>query len=143
MCISLVKHSAKSRPLHFYVFVQHLFNTKLFTELDSPQFVAAQPIHASAERGDWQVVVVDDQSGCQTWQISPTKSHFDGDLQIREETRTSQKEGKMSNQFSCYLLQRHMRECSGVERMDFKKKWSDGTSSKTFYLLAFPPSPIE
>ena len=36
-----------------------------------------------------------------------------------------------------------MRECSGVERMDLKKKWSDGTSSETFYLLAFPPSPIE
>lgn len=63
-------------------------------EFDSPQFVAAQSVHAGAERRDGQIVLVDDQPGRQARQVGPTPSHFDGNFEIREEARASQKEGK-------------------------------------------------
>jgi hypothetical protein len=63
-------------------------------EFDSPQFVAAQSVHAGAERRDGQIVLVDDQPGRQARQVGPTPSHFHGNFEIREEARTSQKEGK-------------------------------------------------
>lgn len=61
----------------------------MLAELDSTQFIAAQPIHASTKRGDWQVIVVDAESGRKTWQIDEEESGVDGNLQIGQTERQS------------------------------------------------------
>jgi len=70
-----------------------LFSFGFNIELNSTQFVIAQPFHASPERRDRQIIMVDDQPGRKTREICPSTSYLHGNIKVREETWTSQEEG--------------------------------------------------
>ena len=97
--------------------IEHLIEFAFFdlrVEFDTAQFVTAQSIHAGAERRHGQVFLVDDQSGRQAGQISAPSRHFHGDVQVREEARTCQKEGNnrilVSQSINLIFINQYLKE---------------------------------
>ena len=59
-------------------------------ELHSAQPLPAQPLHAGAERGHGQVLLVDAEPGREARQVGAETRRLHGDLQVREATRPRQ-----------------------------------------------------
>lgn len=80
-------------PLHLPLQLRlNIFFLSFFPELHPPQPVTAQPVHARAERGDRQIVLVGPQPRCQAGEVHAPPSQHHGGRPLREEARQSQEE---------------------------------------------------
>lgn len=63
-------------------------------EFNQAQSITAQPVHASTERRNRQIVLVDAESGRETWQIGSPEGRLNGDIQVREAEGSSEETGR-------------------------------------------------
>lgn len=88
----------------------------VLAEFHQAQFVAAQSVHARAERGNWQIILVDAQSGGKAGQIGETPRRLHGDVALREAPRPGQKArrgpatGRRCRSQRCHALAQQQRQ---------------------------------
>lgn len=102
-CKLFIRHYLRHgimKPWNFTAQVKLIFYTHhhqhsfcfhgIVTEFNSSQFVTTQSIYESTKRRNWQVILVDAESWCQTWQIRTQTSGIHGNVKVWEKTWASQ-----------------------------------------------------